>query len=251
MGTMTSSDDERADDRPQDFATTRWSVVLAAGRRSSPKASAALEDLCQIYWYPLYVYVRRRGYTGDDAADLTQEFFARLLEKNRLAQVDRRKGKFRSFLLASMKHFLANEWDKSQAQKRGGGRAPISIELSVAETAYRFEPVDEITAERAFERRWALTLLDSVLQQLRTEYVAGGREDLFDRIKGRLMHPDDAGGYRDIAADLSMSEGAVKVAVYRLRKRYRELLVHEVSQTVTVAGEIDDEVGELFKALSR
>ncbi len=251
MGAMTPSDDERTDDRPQDFATTRWSVVLAAGRRSSPEASAALEDLCQIYWYPLYVYVRRRGYSGEDASDLTQEFFAQLLEKNRLAQVDRGKGKFRSFLLASMKHFLANEWDKSQAQKRGGGRAPISIELSSAEAAYRLEPVDEFTAERAFERRWALTLLDSVLRQLRAEYVAGGRKNLFDAIKGTLTHRDGAGGYREIAADLRMSEGAVKVAVHRLRKRYRELLVHEVSQTVTAAGEIDDEVRDLFKAVSQ
>ncbi len=250
MGAMTPSDDEWTEDRPRDFATTRWSVVLAAGRRSSPQASVALEDLCQIYWYPLYVYVRRRGYSGEDAADLTQEFFAQLLEKNRLAQVDRGKGKFRSFLLASMKHFLANEWDKSQAQKRGGGRAPISIELSLAEAAYRLEPVDEITAERAFQRRWALTLLDSVLNQLRAEYVAGGRKDLFDGIKGKLTHRGGAGSYREIAADLRISEGAVKVAVHRLRKRYRELLVHEVSQTVTTAAEIDDEVGDLFKALS-
>ncbi len=209
MGVMTPSDAERTEERPQDFATTRWSVVLAAGRGASPQASAALEDLCQIYWYPLYVYVRRRGYTGDAAADLTQEFFARLLEKNRLAQVDRRKGKFRSFLLASMKHFLANEWDKSQARKRGGGRETFSIELSQAEAAYRFEPVDEMTAERAFERRWALTLLDSVLHQLRMEYVAGGKKDLFDRIKGKLTHRDGAGSYREIAADLKMSEGAV------------------------------------------
>ncbi len=250
MGVMRPSDDERPDGGPRDFATTRWSVVLAAGRRSLPEASAALEDLCQSYWYPLYVYVRRRGYTGDAAADLTQEFFSRLLEKNRLAQVDRRKGKFRSFLLASMKHFLANEWDKSQARKRGGGRAPISIELSTAEAAYRLEPVDEITAERAFERRWALTLLDSVLHQLRAEYVAGGRKDLFDGIKGKLTHRDSADGYREIAANLKMSEGAVKVAVHRLRKRYRELLVHEVGQTVTAAGEIDDEIRDLFKAVS-
>jgi len=252
MLVMEPGDDQPVPHRPNHaFATTRWSVVLAAGRRSSPKASAAaLEELCGAYWYPLYVYVRRRGYQCDDAADLTQAFFAQLLEKNRLAHVDSNKGRFRSFLIASMKHFLANEWDKSGAQRRGGGRVPISIERGTADAAYRLEPMDETTAERAFERRWVLTMLDRVLGQLKAEYVARGRGDVFDRIKETVTYRDVAGRYRDIAADLAMTEGAVKVAVHRLRSRYRELLVQEVSQTVSAAEDVDDEVNELFNALS-
>ena len=232
------------------FATTRWSVVLAARQRTSPESSAALETLCQVYWYPLYVYVRRRGYNSHDAADVTQGFFSQLLEKNRIAHVERSKGKFRSFLLASMKHFLANECDRARAAKRGGGLVPISIELGVADAADRLEPIDDTTAEREFERRWALTLLDCILRKLRAEYVAGGRQELFDGIKGMITPRDLAGRYGQIAGDLGMSEGAVKVAVHRLRKRYRELLVYEVAQTVSSAEQIDDEIADLFDAFS-
>ncbi len=249
---MEPGDEQPVQLRPNDsFATTRWSVVLAAGRRSSPKASAALEELCGGYWYPLYVYVRRRGFGPNDAADLTQAFFAQLLEKNRLEHVEPGKGRFRSFLIASMKHFLANEWHKSRTQRRGGGRVPISIDFATADTAYRLEPMDEMTAERAFERRWALTVLDRVLGQLRAEYIANGRGDAFDRIKETITYRDVAGRHREIAADLAMTEGAVKVAVHRMRRRYRELLMQEVSQTVSAAGEIDNEVNELFNALSQ
>ena len=232
------------------FATTRWSVVLAARQHSSPESSAALEELCRTYWYPLYVYVRRSGHTRDDAADLTQDFFAHLLEKGGIAHVDRSKGKFRSFLIASMKHFLANERDKARAEKRGGGSVPISIDLRAADAAYRLEPMDETTAERAFERCWALTLLERIFGKLRAEYVGGNKRELFDRIKGTITFRDVAGSYRAIAMDLGMSEGAVKVAVHRLRKRYRELLVQEVSQTISNAEQVDEEVAELFNALS-
>ncbi len=224
--------------------------MLAARQRFSPESSAALAELCQTYWYPLYVYVRRSGHNRDDAADLTQDFFAHLLDKDRITQVDRDKGKFRSFLLASMKHFLANEWDKARAEKRGGGRVPVSIDHIAADTAYRRQPIDETTAERAFERRWALTLLDRIFGKLRQEYVASDRRELFDQIKGTITSRDVAGSYREIATNLGMSEGAVKVAVHRLRNRYRELLVHEVSQTISSAEQVDDEIAELFKAIS-
>lgn len=251
IGCMQTSDPPAEPPRQNNvFGTTRWSVVLAAKQRSSPDSSAALEELCRTYWYPLYVYVRRRGYSRDDAADLNQAFFAHLLEKNGFASVERSKGKFRAFLIASMKHFLANEWDKLQAEKRGGGNMPVSIDRCAAEASYQLEPTDTFTAERAFQRRWALTLLDCIFGKLKAEYVANGKSELFDRIKGTITSGYDAGSYREIAEDLGMSEGAVKVAAHRLRQRYRELLVHEVSQTVSQAEQVEDEVAELFSALS-
>ncbi len=251
MLVMEPGDEQPVPHRPNHaFATTRWSVVLTAGRRSSPKAVTALEELCSAYWYPLYVYVRRRGYDRDDAADLTQAFFVQLLENNRLEHVEPSKGRFRSFLIASMKNFLANEWDRSRAQRRGGGRMPISIDIRTADAAYRHELMDEVTAEQAFERRWALTVLDRVLGQLKEEYAAGGRGDLFELLKETITFRDVVGRYREIAANLGMTEGAVKVAVHRLRSRYRELLVQEVSQTVSAAGEVDEEVNALFNALT-
>jgi len=231
------------------FALTRWSVVLAAGRSESTHARDALEQLCRAYWQPIYAFVRREGHSPADAQDLTQEFFARLLEKHYLQSADRSKGRFRSFLLASLKHFLANEWDKATAQKRGGKLAPLSIDGASAEIAYAVEPVEHLTPDKIFERRWALTLLKEVLAQLRNEYQREHKTELFDQLKSTLTGERRALGYAEIAARLRTSEGAVKVAVYRLRRRYRELLQAEIAQTVASPAEIEEEIRALFAAL--
>jgi len=235
---------ESADGR---FALTRWSVVLAAGG-DDPAARRALEILCINYWYPLYAFVRRQGHQPHDAQDLTQEFFAKLLEKGWLDGVAREKGKFRSFLLASMKHFLSNERDRARAQKRGGGRSPISLDTHSAESRYAMEPVDIATPEKIFDRRWALTLLEQVLARLRAEMASRGNAALFDELKASLCGQPSP--YGQIAAKLDMSEGAVKVAAHRLRQRYRELIREEVAQTVGSEGDVDDELRELMSALS-
>jgi RNA polymerase sigma-70 factor (ECF subfamily) len=225
-------------------------VVVAAGRNDTTQARDALARLCQTYWHPLYAYVRRLGHSPHDAQDLTQEFFARLLAKNYLAKADESRGRFRSFLLASLKHFLANEWDKACAQKRGGGEVPISIDPDAAETACHFEPADNVTADKIFERRWALTLLDLVLRRLREEYTATDREKLFEQLKPTLTEASREVRYVEIAVRLGSSEGAVKVAVHRLRQRYRELLRAEIADTVANPDEVDDELRNLFVALA-
>ena len=230
--------------------TTHWSVVMAAGTADTSRARDALARLCQTYWHPLYAYVRRLGYSPHDAQDLTQEFFARLLAKKVLAGADESRGRFRSFLLTALKHFLANEWDKARAQKRGGGVVPISIDPAAAETGCSFEPADPTTADKIFERRWAMTLLDCVLRRLRQEYVASGRENLFEQLKPTLTEASRAVRYADIAVRLGSSEGAVKVAVHRLRQRYRELLRAEIGETVSTPGEVEDELRSLFAALA-
>jgi len=232
------------------FVTTHWSVVLTAGRSDSTDARAALEKLCRTYWHPIYAFVRRRGYSAEDAQDLTQEFFARLLEKNWLGDVDPVKGRFRSFLLASLKHFLANEWDKARAQKRGGGQVLIPIDVKTAETSCGFEPADNVTAEKIFERRWALTLLEQVLQRLRDEYVQSGKWRLFEQLKPTLTEESRSVAYAEIATRLDMTEGAVKVAVHRLRQRYRELLRAEIADTVSSPEEVDEEIRALFAAFT-
>jgi RNA polymerase sigma-70 factor (ECF subfamily) len=232
------------------FVTTHWSVVLTAGRSDTTRARDALARLCQTYWYPLYAYVRRLGNSPPDAQDLTQEFFARLLEKNYLAGADESRGRFRSFLLAALKHFLANEWDKARAQKRGGGQIPISIDLGTAETSCGFEPVDNLTAEKIYERRWALTLLEQVLRRLREEHVRDGKEKLFEQLKATLTEASRTVAYAEIARRLDTTEGAVKVAVHRLRQRYREVLRAEIADTVASPGEVEDELRNLFAALS-
>jgi RNA polymerase sigma factor (sigma-70 family) len=244
--------DEQHDPAPsgsRQFATTRWSLVLAAGKRSSPQSSAALATLCENYWYPLYAYVRRRGHEANEAEDFTQAFFARLLEKNDLAAADPGRGRFRSFLLASLKHFLANEWDRARAEKRGGGRSVLSIDFGTAEERYRAEPSHDLTPERIFERRWALVLLENVLARLHDESAQAGKADSFDRLKGFLTGEQSAVTYGQLAAELNMSEGALKVAVHRLRRRYRELLRAEIEETVADAEEIDQEIRDLFSAL--
>jgi len=232
------------------FAVTHWSVVLAAGRSDSTHARSALEKLCRTYWQPIYAYVRRQGHGPHDAQDLTQEFFARLLEKNSLADVDRGKGRFRSFLLASLKHFLANEWDKAQAQKRGGGQILIPIDVQSAETSCGVDPADQATAEKIFERRWALAVLDHALKRLRQEHVQEGKENLFEQLKGTLTEASRSVRYSEIAAQLDMSEGAIKVAVHRLRQRYRELVRAEIADTVATTAEVEEEVRALFSALA-
>jgi RNA polymerase sigma-70 factor (ECF subfamily) len=232
------------------FAVTHWSVVLAAGRSDSTHARSALEKLCRTYWQPIYAFVRRQGHSPHDAQDLTQEFFARLLENKSLADVDRAKGRFRSFLLASLKHFLANEWDKARAQKRGGGQVLIPIDAQSAETACGVDPADQTTADKIFERRWALAVLDHALQRLREEHVREGKQDLFEQLKVTLTEASRSVRYAEIAAQLALSEGAVKVAVHRLRQRYRELLRAEIADTVATPGEVEEEIRALFSALA-
>jgi RNA polymerase sigma-70 factor (ECF subfamily) len=232
------------------FVTTHWSLVVSAGHSDTLHARDALEKLCRAYWCPIYAFVRRQGHGPHDAQDLTQEFFARLLEKKSLAVADPAKGRFRSFLLASLKHFLANEWDKSRAQKRGGGQILIPIDVAAAETSGGFEPADDVTAEKIFERRWALTLLDQVLRRLRAEYVRDGRENLFEQLKPTLTEASRTVAYAEIASRLGTTEGAVKVAVHRLRQRYREVLRAEIADTVASPGEVEDEIRNLFAALA-
>lgn len=233
------------------FLTTQWTMVLAAGRNDTVRSQAALGRLCTIYWYPLYAFVRRNGFNSADAQDLTQSFFARLIEKNDLADVSREKGKFRSFLLAAMKNFLANEWDKIKRQKRGGGAHNFtSLDAKTAETRYHLEPADPMTADKIFERNWALTLLDEVLKHVREDYEEEGKGTLFEALKSTLTGDKNAQPYSEIGAKLGMNEGAVKVAVHRLRHRYREALRAEIAATVANPDEVDDELRHLFAALS-
>jgi len=221
--------------------------VLHAGHDEPAQAQAALAQLCQGYWYPLYSFVRRRGYSPHDAQDLTQAFFAHLLEKHGLGRVDPEQGRFRTFMLASLKNFLANYWDKSHARKRGGGQTIVSLDEDSAESRYRLEPSHDLTPERHFERQWAITLLDQVLSALRDEYHAEGKGDLFEELKAVLA--GQAESYADMAARLRRSEGAIKVAVHRLRHRYRDLMRARIAQTVG-EGEVEDELNHLLTALS-
>jgi RNA polymerase sigma-70 factor (ECF subfamily) len=237
-------------DGPRDFRTTHWSVVLAAGEGSSSRAAEALAQLCRAYWYPLYAFIRRQGHDPESAQDLTQEFFARLLEKGFLASASQDKGRFRSFLLTALKRFLVNEWERGQAQKRGGGQAPIPLDLGDAEARYHLEPVEERTAERIFEERWALALLDGAMQALQREFAADGRADLFEALKSFLYGERKDGSQADIGARFGMTANAVKQAVHRLRVRYRERLREAVAHTVASPSEIDDELRHLLRVLS-
>jgi len=231
------------------FATTHWSLVAAAGQRSSPEAQEALATLCRVYWYPLYAYARRRLANVDDAQDLTQEFFAQLLEKDYLQAADPARGKFRSFLLTAFKHFLAKQRDRANAHKRGGGRQFLPLDFQTGERRYDLEPADHATPDTIFERRWALTLLEQTLARLRQEFVNAGKQKLFETLKAALTGEDTLGPYARIAEALDMSEQAVKVAVHRLRRRYQELLRAEIAQTVATTEEIDDELRDLINAV--
>jgi RNA polymerase sigma-70 factor (ECF subfamily) len=232
------------------FVTTRWSVILAAGRLENAGSRGALEKLCQTYWYPLYAYVRRHGRSPEDAQDLTQEFFARLLEGNWVERADREKGKFRSFLLTAMNHFLSGEWDKARAQKRGGGVPAVPLQLDTAETRYGLDPADRTTPEQVYERRWAVALLDEVLRRLREEYSAEGKAGLFESLNPCLIGERTAQPYAEMAVKLGVSEGTVKSAVHRMRQRYRQLLREEIAHTVAEPGEVDAEMRHLFSVLT-
>jgi RNA polymerase sigma-70 factor (ECF subfamily) len=232
------------------FATTRWSVIAAAQDPASPQAHEALAILCSSYWYPLYAYIRSQGYSADQSQDLTQGFFAGLLERHALEVVDRARGKFRSFLLAACKHYLAHERDRAQAQKRGGGRRFFSLDFANGEARYQAEPADAHTPEKLFARDWALTLLEQVLTRLRQEYVHKGKDRLFDHLRVFLLGEKDALPYGQVAHELGMTEGAVKLAAHRLRLRLRELVCEEIARTVDDAADIDEEIRELFTALA-
>jgi len=235
--------------RQPEFAITRWSVVVKAGSSDSTDARAALEQLCRVYWYPLYAYARRRGHSPEDAQDLTQEFFARLLEHKWVARADRQRGRFRSFLLSAMSHFLSDEWDRARAQKRGGGATPVPLQFDTAETRYGHEPADNVTPEQTYERRWALALLEEVLRKLRMAYEEEGRLELFGALNPCLVGERTALPYKELAAKLGVSENTVKSAVHRLRQRYRQLLRDEIAQTVAEPGEVDEELRHLFVVL--
>jgi RNA polymerase sigma-70 factor (ECF subfamily) len=232
------------------FATTRWTVVLAAGHASAPQASVALEELCQTYWYPLYVYVRRQVNSREDAEDLTQAFFARFLEKNYLAGLQHEKGKFRAFLLAALKHFLANEWDRARSQKRGGGIVRLSLDLHSADTRFQTSVADHLSPDRLYDRAWAITLLERVISRLRAENVVDGRGQQFESLKPFLSVGRGEIPYSATAKLLGLSEGAIRVQVHRLRQRYRALLREEISQTLSDPTKADEEMQSLFAAFS-
>jgi RNA polymerase sigma-70 factor (ECF subfamily) len=232
--------------KSKSFPTTLWTVVLHAGREQHVQFRAALAQLCEAYWYPLYSFIRRRGHTPQDAEDLTQSFLLHLLEKRGLECVDPQLGRFRTFLLASLKNFLANEWDKAHARKRGGAQRAISFDQENAESRYRLEPSHDATPERHFERQWAITLLDQVLGALREEYLAQGKDELFDELKPVIIGQPTK--YADMAARLGRSEGAIKVAAHRLRHRYREIMRERIAATVG-EGDVDDELHHLLEVL--
>jgi len=233
------------------FATTHWSVVLAAGHPASPQANEALEKLCKTYWYPLYAYLRRSGRDTHDAQDLTQAFFARLIEKKDFALANRDKGKFRFYLLGALKHFIADQHDKATALKRGGGQTFISFDAQTAEQRYHLEPVDEASPDKLFERRWALTLLDQALGRLRQECAAPGKAPLYEALESFLTGAPNDVSYAEIAARLGTTESAVKSALHRLRQRHRELIREEVADTVSTAAEVEDEIRHLIAVLAR
>jgi RNA polymerase sigma factor (sigma-70 family) len=233
------------------FVTTHWSVVLSAGRSDTPRARHALERLCETYWYPLYAYVRRRGYSPEDAQDLTQEFFARLLKSDRVRTADQQKGRFRSFLLAGMNNFLADEWDKSRAQKRGGGMQTVPLQFATAESRYGSEPIDRAAPEQTFERRWALTLLEDVLKRLGEEHEREGKAVLFAALNPCLVGDRTSLPYVELAQRMRMTESGIKSAVHRMRRRYRQLLREEIANTVASRAEVDDELRFLFTVLAR
>ena len=230
----------------QTFVTTHWSVVRSAAHTDTTQAHDALAKVCQTYWHPLYAYVRRRGYSPEDAEDLTQGFFAALLQRKGVSTVNPDKGRFRSFLLASLNHFLLDEWDKSRAQKRGGDKV-ISLDTGAAETWLNQVPAKDITPEKAFELRWAITLLEQVYRILEGEYRREGKGELFEVLRGTLAGPGNSAPYAELGQRLGMTEGTVKVAVHRLRQRYRTLLRETIAETVATEAEAEDELRYLLR----
>ncbi len=234
---------------PRQFATTQWSIVLAAGGREKKLAGDALARLCESYWYPLYAYIRQRIPHVHEAQDLTQAFFVYLLDKQTIAHADPNRGRFRAFLLTALKNFLANEWDKARAAKRGGERSPLSLDLYCGESKFQIELSHDLTPERLYERRWVLTLLDQVLESLRSELIQAGKEDHFEIFKGAITQEATAEDYDKAAQALGLSPAAAKQAAYRLRKRYRELFRAEVARTLGADENLDLEISRLLECL--
>jgi RNA polymerase sigma factor (sigma-70 family) len=228
------------------FTTTHWSVVLAAIEKGTPEAATALERLCRTYWYPLYAYARRAGRNPQDAEDLTQSFFARLLAKDYLKPVCREKGRFRTFLLTAWKRFLANEWDHQHAQKRGGFARMVAIDQDLAESRFAAEPSHNLRPDVLYDRQWALTLLEQTMNQLEQEYLATGRLILFQSLQNCLAKTEPALPYAETAARLGLTEAAVKMVVHRLRARYREILQDNIAETVSSPEEVQEEIHHLF-----
>jgi RNA polymerase sigma factor (sigma-70 family) len=237
-----------ASDASPVFATTKWTLVAAAGRDSTPESRRALAELCEAYWYPLYAFARRKGNQSAESQDLTQSFFAELLEKDRLQMADQTRGRFRSFLLASFQHFIANQSRDARAVKRGGGQRILALDFNRGEERYLREPAHDLTPERIFERRWATALLDNAVMRLREEFTAASKLPLFEKL-APYLGGDQGMSYGELAAELGMTEGAIKVAVHRLRKRCRDLLRAEIAQTVASADDVDAELQTLFRAV--
>lgn len=247
MGSSQSSDDGHRG--PASFATTQWSVVLAAAAERPEESRAALSELFSRYWYPLYAFARRRGNSADDAADLTQGFLASLLENQFLNAADASRGRFRSYLLTAFQRFLASDHERQTAQRRGGGQAVLSIDVAVGESQYRHEPVDRETPESLFDRRWALAVLEEVVQSLENEYHRKGRQQLFDLCRFSLAGTGHGRDYAALASQLGMTEPALRVAIHRLRQRYRTLLLEAIGQTVDEPEQVTDELNCLMAAL--
>lgn len=251
-GTTTHLDDHEQPTGPGKdwFATTHWTLVVTAGRTDSTSAGAALEELCRTYWYPLYAYARRRGCSREDAEDLTQGFFARFLERNYLDGLSSDRGRFRAFLLAAFNHYLANEWKHRNRRKRGGGETPLSLDWADAATRYELAPADNLSPDRLYDRTWVITLLARVLERLANECATDGRADFFQRARGCLTMDRGEIPYAATAAELGMTEGALRVAVHRLRRRYRELLRQEVAQTLSDPALARNEIQSLLTAFN-
>jgi RNA polymerase sigma factor (sigma-70 family) len=230
------------------FVTTHWSVVLSAQESGAERSGQALEALCRTYWYPLYGYARRMGHSPADAEDLTQGFFARLLEKDYLKAAAREKGRFRTFLLVALKRFMANEWDRQHAAKRGGFAQVVPIDQTIAESRFASEAAHQVPPDVLFDRQWATTLLERTMARLSEEYLASGRARLFEHLQDCLAKGESALSYSEIAARLNLTEAAVKMAVHRLRGRYREILQQEIAQTVSSREEVEEELRHLFEA---
>ena len=228
------------------FRTTQWSVVIAAGKDSSPEAREALATLCQKYWGPLYAFVRRKNHSIEDAQDITQGFFAQFLERGAIRGASRDRGKFRAYLLSALKHHMTDEWRKGQAQKRGGGQVVLSLDFDSAEKIYSLEPADNKTPDVIYQEHWTMTLLNTIFDDLEKEYGDAGRADLFSKLKPYLTGEDVGATYAQLAETLDTSEGAVKTAIYRLRKRFGSLLRAEIAQTVADADDVEDEIHHLF-----
>lgn len=235
---------------PRRFSTTRWSLIVAAGDSRSPDAQSALATLCETYWFPVYAFIRRSGQSHDDARDLTQAFFMRVLEKNYFKDAKSERGRFRSFLLASVRHFLSNQRDWDRALKRGGGQTLLAIDVESGDQQYQHEPVEHETPDRIYERRWALAALAAAMARVAARYEHTGRSDLFARLKPYLTG-DEPESYAALAAEAGVSEGSLRVAVHRLRRQFASSLREAIAETVENPGDVEEELRHLLAAVSR